>query len=105
MHAEEELHQFVVAGLAAGAHHFDQLFDQAGELFAWDVVVGPSEVAMAMQDFCDRLFEKFSAAAWMLLFVFVVHWMAPLLQMVLVFPAQAPFFTGAGGASSAHKIL
>ena len=40
----------------------------------------------------------------MLLFVFLVHWMAPLIQMMLVFRAQAPFFTGAG-ASSAHKIL
>ena len=52
---------------------------------------------MAMQNFCDGLFEKFAAAAWMMLFVFVVHWMAPLIQMMLVFfSGSRAFFYGRG---------
>ena len=56
--AQEELHQLLLSDLACGTRHLDQFFDQARELLTRDVIVGPAEVAVAMENLGDRLFER-----------------------------------------------
>src|SRR5579863_313128 len=58
LRAQEELDDLLVTGLAAGARDVDQLFDQAGKFLAWDVVVGPAEIAVTMENFSDGLFDR-----------------------------------------------
>src|SRR5580698_1870165 len=58
--AQEELHEFLLADLAGRACDLDQFLDEAGELLARYIVVGPAEVAVAMENLGDRLFERFA---------------------------------------------
>src|SRR5580698_1834174 len=56
--AQEELHEFLLADLAGRACDLDQFLDEAGELLARYIVIGPAEVAVAMENLGDRLFER-----------------------------------------------
>src|SRR6266478_3348289 len=55
---QQELYDFLVTRLAGRARHFDQFVDQAGELLARNIVVGPAEIAVAMQDLRNRLLQR-----------------------------------------------
>src|ERR1035441_2475300 len=54
---EQEVNQLAVTDLAAGAQDLDQLFDEAGEFLAGDVVVGPAEIAVPMKDLRNLLLQ------------------------------------------------
>ena len=60
LRAEKEADQLVVADLAGGAGDIDEFFDQRRKFFARDIVIGPAEVAVTMQNFGDGLFKGFA---------------------------------------------
>jgi hypothetical protein len=66
---EKKLDQLVVANLAAGTQQLDQLVDKSRKLLARDIVVGPAEVAVAMEDLADSFFQDFASDATVALFV------------------------------------
>jgi hypothetical protein len=54
------MNDFFIACLPGWTGDFHQLLNQAGEFFPGNIVVGPAEIAVAMKDFGDSLFQRFA---------------------------------------------
>src|SRR5579875_358968 len=58
LRAQEKFHQLLMADLTAGPDGLNQLLDQTRKPLAGNVVVGPAEVAMALEDLGERFLQR-----------------------------------------------